>query len=45
MGSTFRQLLADFFVGGHGVFLGLMAVASFIVGLGIVMTLVRVVMG
>ena len=45
MGSTFRQLLADFFVAGHGVFLVLMAVASFIVGLGIVTTLVRVVMG
>lgn len=45
MGRTFRQLLSEFFVAGHGVFLVLLAVASFIVGLGIVMALVRVVMG
>ncbi len=45
MGSTFRQLLADFFVAGHGVVLVLMSVASFIVALGIVMAVVRVVMG
>lgn len=45
MGDTFRQLLADFLVAGHGVLLVLMSVASFIVFLGIVMAIVRVVMG
>lgn len=45
MGDTFRQLLADFFVAGHGVLLVLVSVASFIVALGVVMAIVRVVMG
>lgn len=45
MGKTFRQLLSDFAVAGHGIILVLLAVISFIVSLGIVMALVRVVMG
>ncbi len=45
MGQTFRQLLSEFFVAGHGVILVILSLVCFIVALGILMTLVRLVMG
>ncbi|MCI8468150.1 MAG: hypothetical protein HFJ75_01380 [Eggerthellaceae bacterium] len=45
MGRAIRRFLSDLYVAAHGVVLVLLSVTSFIVALGIVMALVRVVLG